>query len=153
MDGRLPIADMRSLDLQVENSLSPSRLAAAMAGLFAALALFLAAAGIYGLLAYAVSARTHEIGIRTALGATHRDVVRVIVTEAMVPTFGGLVIGTIGSLMVTRLLSTILFGVAPTDPSIFVVVSVILGSVVLLASYIPARRATRVDPMVALRYE
>jgi putative ABC transport system permease protein len=115
--------------------------------------LVLAAIGIYGVMSYAVTQRTHEIGVRMALGAQQNDVLRMIVANAMWLAVIGLVAGLVGSLIATRLLSGLLFEVNPTDPLTFLVITAILGLIALLAGFIPARRATRVDPIVALRYE
>jgi len=122
-------------------------------GGFAAFALVLASLGIYGLISYSVNQRTQEIGIRLALGAQRTDVLRMIVGQAGVLALVGIVIGAIGAALVTRLMTDLLFGVQPFDPLTFGAVAAILGSVALLASYIPGRRATRVDPAIALRAE
>jgi len=137
----------------INSSMSGSQFNAFLMGTFAGLALVLAAFGVYGVLAYAVARRNHEIAIRRALGATKGDVFRLVLGKATFITFLGIVIGWVGSLSVTRLLGSLLYGVKPTDPLTFAIVSVTLGGVAALAAYIPSRRATQVDPMVALRYE
>ena len=121
--------------------------------MFAALALLLAAIGLYGVVAYSVSQRTNEIGIRMALGATREDVLRLVLRYGAGLALIGIALGFIASLAATRVLSSMLFEVSPDDPQTFVAVALLLMAVVLLASYIPARRAAKVDPMVALRYE
>jgi putative ABC transport system permease protein len=134
-------------------SLAQQRFNMLLLGLFAALALILAAVGIYGAMAYSVSQRTHEIGIRTALGAQRQDVLRLVMTDGAKIAGLGIATGIAGALVLTRLMASLLFEVRPTDPATFVSVALLLALVVLAACYIPARRAMRVDPMVALRYE
>jgi putative ABC transport system permease protein len=122
-------------------------------GSFAGLALLLAAVGIYGVISYSVTQRTHEIGVRMAVGAQPRDVLRQVVVHGMLPVLAGVLIGVAASLAATRLLTSFLFGVRPHDAATFVGVALGVAAVAFLASYLPARRATRVDPLVALRYE
>jgi len=120
---------------------------------FAGVALALATIGIYGVMAYLVNQGTREIGIRVALGATRRNIVSLVVRQGMALALSGVAIGLAGAVMLTRLIRSLLFGVEATDPVTFVGIALLLGLVALLASYIPARRASRVDPLVALRYE
>jgi len=141
------------MDEVIARSTAERRFALQILGFFAGVALLLAAIGIYGVMAYTFSRRTGEIGLRMALGAQRGDVLRPVVGQGIALAIAGAVVGTAAALGVTRFLSTLLFGVKPTDPLTFAVVAVVLTLVALAASYIPARRATRVDPMVALRYE
>jgi len=122
-------------------------------GVFAALALLLASVGIYGVISYLVGQRTHEIGIRMALGAQHRDVMRLILGQGGRMAAIGIVIGCVAALALMPLLNSLLFDVKPTDPLTFLVVAGLLGVIALLACYLPARKAMRIDPLVALRYE
>jgi putative ABC transport system permease protein len=130
-----------------------TRFGAVLFLLFGAIALVLTAVGIYGVISYGVAQRTHEIGIRLALGAGRREVLSLIVGEAMKPALLGAALGLCAAFGLTRLLTRLLYNVKPTDPSVFAAVLLLLIAVAWLASYIPARRATRVDPMVALHYE
>jgi predicted permease len=153
IDPSVAIPSIRSMRQIVSESLAPRRFETLLTSLFAAAALLLACLGIYGAVSYSVVRRTHEIGIRMALGARRADTLRSVMGQGMKPTFLGLGIGIIGALGFTRLLSSLLFGVKSADPLTFIVVSLILTGVAAVASYVPARRAMRVDPMVALRYE
>lgn len=153
LDANLPLTDVQTQSKQIDSLLFQERLIARLASFFGILALVLACIGLYGLLAYEVARRTREIGIRMALGAQQRDVLRPIITQGIALAIAGAAVGTLAALGLTRFLSTLLFGVHPTDPVTFTAVAALLTLVALAASYIPARRATRVDPMVALRYE
>ena len=153
MDPELPMAAVATMDQLLADSLSRSRFTMLLLGIFAAVALMLAAVGIYGLIAYSVTQRTQELGIRIALGAQRRDVLRLVLGQGTRLTLLGVTVGVLAALGLVRLLSTLLFGVSATDPLTFAGVAVLLGLVALAACYLPARRATRVDPIVALRYE
>ncbi|HEX8853555.1 MAG TPA: FtsX-like permease family protein, partial [Pyrinomonadaceae bacterium] len=153
LEPKLPLADARTLREQVSLSLFPARVAAWLLGCFGLLALLLAGVGIYGIVSYSVSQRTHEIGVRLALGAQPRDVLRMVVGEGLRVVVIGVAAGLLLSLAATRLVAGFLYGVSPTDFTTFVVIPMLLAGVAFLASYIPARRAARVDPVIALRYE
>jgi putative ABC transport system permease protein len=152
-DPLLPAYRIMSMDANIQQSYWQQSLYGKMFGAFAAIALVLAAVGVYGVISYAVSQRTQEIGVRVALGAQRRDVLRLIVGHGALLGGLGIAIGLVGALGVTRFLRTMLYGVSPFDPASFAGVAAILTTVALLASYIPARRAARVDPVEALRYE
>ncbi len=153
LDPNLPVFDVKTMTEHMRLTLLPLSAGAWVAGSFAALALALAGLGIYGVMAYSVSQRTREIGIRMALGATSGDVLALIVKRGASLGAIGLVLGLAGSLVLTRLMSSVLYGVSATDVVTFALVSALLGAVVLVACYIPARRAAKVDPMTALRCE
>ncbi|HKW88382.1 MAG TPA: ABC transporter permease [Candidatus Acidoferrales bacterium] len=153
LDSSLPLQDVRPLSSLIYDSEGSARFRSVLLGSFGALALLLATVGIYSTIAYVVAQRTHEIGIRMALGAEPARVMRLILTQGMKLAVIGLAIGVVASLEMTRLLSSLLFGISATDPFTFAGVAVLLLVVALAACYIPARRAMRVDPMVALRYE
>jgi putative ABC transport system permease protein len=152
-DAELALADIRTMEEVVALSVAQRRLTMLLLSGFAGAALLLAAVGIYGVIAYSVTLRTQEIGIRMALGAQRRDVLQMVVGHAMALTVTGIVFGGIGALALSRLMSGLLFATKPADPATFVVVSAVLAGVAALASYVPGRRATRVDPVVALRAE
>jgi putative ABC transport system permease protein len=153
MDSDLPIADVRTMDQIVSESLGSDRFKAILYGTFAGLALLLAAIGIYGVMAFAVAQRTHEIGLRMALGAGREKVVFLIMREGLALALAGLVLGLIGAGLVGRTMSGMLYGVGTIDISAFGGVAIVLLASAILACYVPARRAARVDPMIALRYE
>ena len=142
-----------SVETGVAESIAEPRFVMLLLTLFTALALCLAAIGLYGVLGYAVAQRTREIGIRVALGARRRDVLGLVLREALRLTALGVALGLVGAFVATRVLRSLLFEVKPTDPATFICLSLLLTFVALVASYIPARRATKVDPLVALRYE
>jgi predicted permease len=153
LDANLPLNRIRTESQQIESQLMTERLIAKLGTLFGALALLLSCIGLYGLLAYEVARRTREIGIRVALGARSRDVLRLVIGQGLALAATGAAIGVAAALGVTRFLNSILYGVKPADPLTFAAVTFCLVAIALLACYIPARRAMRVDPMVALRYE
>jgi putative ABC transport system permease protein len=152
-DVDVPLLNIRTMDDSVSASLAPERFTMLLLGSFAGLALLLAVVGIYGVMSYSVSRRTNEIGIRVALGASRGDVLLLVVRQAMLLALVGAAIGIAGALALSRLMASQLYGVRPTDPVTFISVAALLLIVALAASYLPARRAMRVEPMAALRYE
>jgi ABC-type lipoprotein release transport system permease subunit len=153
IDPGLPIFRIQTLQTVITQSVADRRLNGMLLGSFATLAVGLAALGLYGVLSYAVAQRTRELGIRLALGAQKRDLFRLVIGGGMKLAGIGVAIGLIAALGLTQLLKSLLYGVAPSDPFTFGAVIVLLGAVALLANYVPARRAAKVDPMEALRYE
>jgi putative ABC transport system permease protein len=153
LDADLPIARMQTMEEVFSDSIAERRLNMLLLGLFATVALVLAAVGIYGVMSYAINQRTHEMGIRIALGAEPRDILRLVVGQGMALSFAGVGVGLGVAFILTRLMSSLLYGISATDPVTFIAVPAILTGIGLIASYIPARRAVRVDPMIALRYE
>ena len=153
LDPQQPIGEVNTMETLLANSVARARFSASLLTVFSFVALVMAAVGIYGVMSYSVLQRTHEIGVRMALGAQRFDVLRLVVRKGIVLGAVGVVVGLVGSFALTRLISTLLFEVTATDTTTFVIVSVGLFFVTLLACYVPARRATRVDPLKALRYE
>ncbi|MEK6410478.1 MAG: ABC transporter permease [Acidobacteriota bacterium] len=153
VDKDQPISDVKTMKRYLSESVAQPRLTMALLGIFAAIALVLAAVGIYGMMTYTVAGRTREIGIRMALGAQRRDVIRLVVGQAAALTVIGTAMGLAGALALTRVMESLLFQVSATDPFTFAAISVLLAGVALGASFVPARRATKVDPMIALRSE
>jgi putative ABC transport system permease protein len=153
LDSELPLQRVTTFDRVIANSIRRQRFVSIVLAAFAGVALLLAAAGLYGVISYSVAQRTHELGIRVALGAQVKDVMRLVLRQGMTFVIAGELVGIIGAIALTRLLGGLLFGVTPTDGTTFIVVTIVLTLVALFACYIPARRATKVDPLVALRYE
>ncbi|MCI0390045.1 MAG: ABC transporter permease [Acidobacteria bacterium] len=153
VDKDLVIANITTMATYLDRSVAPRRMSMLLLAAFAGIAALLAAIGIYGVLSYTVAQRSHEIGVRIALGAQRRDVLRLVIAQGMKLTMLGVMIGLIGAFSLTRLMLTLLYSVSATDPMTFVAIALLLMMVALIACYVPARRATKVDPMVALRYE
>jgi len=153
LDKDLPVYEIRTMEQRLSESVAQPRFRTLLLGVFAALALLMAVVGIYGVISYSVAQRTHEIGLRIALGAQRRDVLAMVVKQGLKLTIVGLLIGAVGALGASRVLQSFLYEVSPTDPATYIGISLLLLVVGILACFIPARRAAKVDPMVALRYE
>jgi putative ABC transport system permease protein len=153
VDSDLPVSNLKAMEQILRDSIAQPRFSTLLLGIFAALALTLAAVGIYGVMSYSTALRTREIGIRMALGAKQNDVMGMVLRQGLKLASLGIALGLIGAFAMSRVMASLLYGVSTTDPITYIAVSLILASVALLACFLPARRATRVDPMVALRYE
>jgi predicted permease len=153
LDKNIPLSEIQTMDKVVAEATGQSRFYLVLLGAFAAVALVLAGVGIYGVMSYSVSRRTHEIGVRMALGAQGRDVLKLVVFQGMVQALAGVAVGLAGALALSGLMAGLLFGTRPTDPATLAAAVVVLSCVAIAASYVPARRATKVDPIIALRYE
>jgi putative ABC transport system permease protein len=153
LDANVPLSEIKTQAEQIAEASMQERLFAQVTSFFSGLAALLSSIGLYGLIAYSVARRTHEIGVRMALGAQWGDILRMVIGQGMLLAGIGIVVGIGGALALTRFLRSMLFEIKPTDPSTFMGVAILLALVALLACYIPARHAMRVDPMVALRYE
>jgi putative ABC transport system permease protein len=153
LDPDQPVADVRTMKQVIAKSITRPRFNTLLLTIFAGVALVLASVGLYGVMNYSATQRTHEVGIRMALGATRADIMRLVVGNGMMLTLTGIVIGVVASVALTRVMANLLFGITATDLTTFVGVSVVLATVAFIANYIPARRATRVNPVIALRYE
>jgi putative ABC transport system permease protein len=151
IDRELPVFSARPLEEYLSTSIGPQRFYATLVGIFALVALTLAAIGLYGVIAYAVSQRMHELGVRVALGATGQRVAAMVLRQGLLLTSGGVLLGIVAAILVTRVLQTLLFGVSALDPLTFGLVLLLLLGVAAVASYVPARRAARVDPLIAMR--
>jgi putative ABC transport system permease protein len=153
IDKTQPVYDVKTLDEALADSIAPRRLNLYLMGTLAAAALLLAMIGVYGVIAYSVAQRTHEIGVRMALGATRPEVIRMVVRQGLGMALAGITAGVAGAFALTRLMESLLYQVKPTDPQTFVAVAAILALTALIASWGPARKAALVDPMIALRCE
>ena len=153
MDRQLPVTELKTMEQVISKSTAPRRFNMILVLIFAGAALLLASVGLFGVMAYSVTQRTREIGVRMAMGAQRADILKMVMSWGLLLTAIGITLGTVGAFLVTRLLTDFLFGVKPTDAATFAGVVAVLGFVALLACYIPARRATKVDPMIALRSE
>jgi putative ABC transport system permease protein len=153
VNARAGIFNVATMEQLVSNSVSRRRMYAVLLGIFASVAVMLAVIGIYGVMAYAVAQRAREIGIRMALGAQRSEVLTLVLRQGLALTAAGIVVGLAGAAAVTRYLARMLFGLTPLDPTTFIAASLMFGVVATLASYVPARRATKVDPLIALRSE
>ncbi len=153
LDPNLPLFEVKTLNEHMKLALFPAKVAATVLGVFGLVTLMLAAIGVYGITSYAVAQRTHEIGVRLALGAQLSDVLRLVLSHGLKLTIIGAAIGLFGAYLATRAITSVLYGVSATDPLTFGFVSVLLIGVALVASYVPARRATKVEPLTALRNE
>ncbi|MDQ3473684.1 MAG: ABC transporter permease, partial [Acidobacteriota bacterium] len=153
VDKDQPLSEIATMEQHFAKAVAPQRFNLMLVGLFAALALALATIGVYGVIAYSVTQRAQEMGVRLALGANSRDILRLIIGQAMRVSLLGVGLGLVAAIALTRVMSSLLFEVSATDPVVLVGLAVVLVVVTLVASYIPARRATKVDPLVALRYE
>ena len=153
IDPGVPVFEVRTMQERLHDSLARQRFSMAVLGGFAGFALLLAAVGVYGVISYMVTQGTHDIGLRMALGAQQRNILGLVVRQGMTLAAIGIAAGLIGAFFLTRVMATLLFGVSATDGFTFSAVTVFLGAIALVASYVPALRATRVDPVVALHYE
>lgn len=153
LDSTVPVSNVVTMEQVIADALWQPRFNLQLIGLFAGVALLSAAIGLYGVMSYSVAQRTHEVGLRMALGAQRRDVIKLVLIQGMKLTVPGVMLGLFASAALTRLMTNLLFGVSAMDPTTFAVIALVLVGVALLACFVPAWRATKVDPMVALRYE